>query len=115
MHGRVYVPVTEMPLPNSLLGDIPEHDIRGGISVSIPMECFSYKCLVRGHVLLWFIGIGGLFFWACRLLRNANRKIDRIWCRSLTINREEKMIQLKEEINTLLGQMGKEKKYKIVE
>ena len=32
----------------------------------------------------------------------------------LTINREEKMIQLKEEINTLLGQMGKENKYKIV-
>jgi two-component system sensor histidine kinase/response regulator len=33
----------------------------------------------------------------------------------LTINREEKMIQLKEEINTLLEQMGKKKKYKIVE
>ncbi|MBI5590956.1 MAG: PAS domain S-box protein [Deltaproteobacteria bacterium] len=32
----------------------------------------------------------------------------------LTINREEKMIQLKEEINTLLEQTGKEKKYKIV-
>lgn len=32
----------------------------------------------------------------------------------LTINREEKMIQLKEEINILLGQMGREKKYKIV-
>jgi PAS domain S-box-containing protein len=32
----------------------------------------------------------------------------------LTINREEKMIQLKEEINNLLEQMGKEKKYKIV-
>jgi PAS domain S-box-containing protein len=34
---------------------------------------------------------------------------------SLTINREEKMIQLKEEINTLLEQTGREKKYKIVE
>jgi PAS domain S-box-containing protein len=33
----------------------------------------------------------------------------------LTINREEKMIQLKEEINTLQEQMGKEKRYKIVE
>lgn len=33
----------------------------------------------------------------------------------LTNNREERMIQLKEEINSLLGQMGKEKKYKIVE
>jgi len=33
----------------------------------------------------------------------------------LTINREEKMIQLKEEINSLLEQTGKEKKYKIVE
>ena len=33
----------------------------------------------------------------------------------LTINREEKMIQLKEEINSLLEQAGKEKKYKIVE
>lgn len=33
----------------------------------------------------------------------------------LTINREEKMIQLKEEINLLLEQTGKEKKYKIVE
>jgi hypothetical protein len=32
----------------------------------------------------------------------------------LTINREEKMIQLKEEINTILEQMGREKKYKIV-
>ena len=33
----------------------------------------------------------------------------------LTINREEKMIQLKEEINLLLEQQGREKKYKIVE
>lgn len=33
----------------------------------------------------------------------------------LTINREDKMIHLKEEINTLLEQTGKEKKYKIVE
>jgi PAS domain S-box-containing protein len=32
----------------------------------------------------------------------------------LTINREEKMIQLKEEINALREQMGKEKRYKIV-
>jgi PAS domain S-box-containing protein len=33
----------------------------------------------------------------------------------LTINREEKMIQLKEEINALREQAGKEKRYKIVE
>jgi PAS domain S-box-containing protein len=33
----------------------------------------------------------------------------------LTINREERMIQLKEEINNLLEQAGQEKKYKIVE
>lgn len=33
----------------------------------------------------------------------------------LTINREKMMIQLKEEINTLLVQAGQEKKYKIVE
>ena len=33
----------------------------------------------------------------------------------LTIDREEKMIQLKEEINNILEQTGKEKKYKIVE
>jgi PAS domain S-box-containing protein len=33
----------------------------------------------------------------------------------LTINREEKMIQLKEEVNMLLKQTGREKKYKIVE
>jgi len=33
----------------------------------------------------------------------------------LTINREEKMIQLKEEINTLHEKAGKEKRYKIVE
>jgi hypothetical protein len=33
----------------------------------------------------------------------------------LTINREEMMIQLKQEINTLLEQTGREKKYKIVE
>jgi len=32
----------------------------------------------------------------------------------LTINREERMIQLKEEINSLLEQKGQEKKYKIV-
>ncbi|MFC1726495.1 PAS domain S-box protein, partial [candidate division KSB1 bacterium] len=32
----------------------------------------------------------------------------------LTVNREEKMIQLKEEINTILVQIGKEQKYKIV-
>lgn len=32
----------------------------------------------------------------------------------LTINREEKMIQLKEEINRLLGQLGRPEKYKIV-
>ena len=33
----------------------------------------------------------------------------------VTINREGKMILLKEEINTLLEQTGKEKKYNIVE
>jgi hypothetical protein len=33
----------------------------------------------------------------------------------LTINREEKMIELKEEINTLRERMGEEKKYKIAE
>jgi PAS domain S-box-containing protein len=33
----------------------------------------------------------------------------------LTINREEKMIQLKEEVNNLLEKTGQEKKYKIVE
>lgn len=33
----------------------------------------------------------------------------------LTINREERMIQLKEEINSLLEQAGREKKFKIVE
>jgi PAS domain S-box-containing protein len=33
----------------------------------------------------------------------------------LTINREEKMIRLKEEINTLLEQTGRDKKYTIVE
>lgn len=33
----------------------------------------------------------------------------------LTINREEKMIQLKGEINLLLEQSGKEKKYKVVD
>jgi len=33
----------------------------------------------------------------------------------LTINREEKMIQLKEEINSLLEKIGGDKKYKIVE
>jgi len=33
----------------------------------------------------------------------------------LTINREEKMIQLKEAINLLLEQTGREKKYKIVD
>jgi PAS domain S-box-containing protein len=32
----------------------------------------------------------------------------------LTIGREEKMIELKEEINELMGKLGKEKKYKIV-
>jgi len=32
----------------------------------------------------------------------------------LTINREKQMIQLKEEINLLLEQAGKEQKYKIV-
>ncbi|MBF0227643.1 MAG: PAS domain S-box protein [Desulfobacterales bacterium] len=33
----------------------------------------------------------------------------------LTINREEKMIKLKEEINFLMKQLGKDAKYKIVE
>jgi hypothetical protein len=33
----------------------------------------------------------------------------------LTIDREEKMIELKEEINNLLEQAGNKKKYKIVE
>ena len=33
----------------------------------------------------------------------------------LTINREEKMIQLKKEINDLMQQMGKTEKYKIVD
>jgi hypothetical protein len=33
----------------------------------------------------------------------------------LTVNREEKMIQIKQEINILLEQAGRGKKYKIVE
>jgi hypothetical protein len=33
----------------------------------------------------------------------------------LTMNREERMIQLKEEINNLLEKTGQEKKYQIVE
>jgi hypothetical protein len=33
----------------------------------------------------------------------------------LTIDREEKMIELKQEINTLLGQGGSAPKYRIVE
>ncbi len=33
----------------------------------------------------------------------------------LTVDREEKMIQLKEEINNLMEKKGQEKKYKIVE
>ena len=33
----------------------------------------------------------------------------------LTIDREEKMIELKEEINNLLEQAGNKKKYKVVE
>jgi hypothetical protein len=33
----------------------------------------------------------------------------------MAIGREEKMIELKEQINELLDQMGKDKKYEIVE
>jgi hypothetical protein len=33
----------------------------------------------------------------------------------LTMGREHRMIQLKREINTLLEEMGREKKYRVVE
>lgn len=50
------------------------------------------------------------------LLEESKQQMDELErFNRLTINREEKMIELKEEINTLLEQMGKDKKYKIVE
>ncbi|MCX5818697.1 MAG: PocR ligand-binding domain-containing protein [Deltaproteobacteria bacterium] len=48
-----------------------------------------------------------------RVLQERMEELERF--SHLTINREEKMIQLKEEINLLLEQTGREKKYKIVE
>ena len=50
------------------------------------------------------------------LLEESKQQMDELErFNRLTINREEKMIELKEEINTLLEQTGKDKKYKIVE
>jgi hypothetical protein len=50
------------------------------------------------------------------LLEDSKHQMDELErFNRLTINREEKMIELKVEINDLLEQMNREKKYKIVE
>lgn len=53
-----------------------EGDIRGGISVSIPMEPLwairhiQMLTLSLGHGLLWLIGLGGICLWMLRLRRS---------------------------------------------
>ena len=53
-----------------------EGDIRGGISVSIPMEPHTsilynnMLTLALGHILLWLMGIGGVVFGTQRLSRS---------------------------------------------
>ena len=57
-----------------------EGDIRGGISVSIPMEPLTAiergntLRLAAGHILLWFIGAGGLFLGTRRILVSDSKR-----------------------------------------
>ncbi|MBD3307334.1 DUF3365 domain-containing protein [candidate division KSB3 bacterium] len=65
-----------------------EGDIRGGLSVSIPMqplwkmESLQIFRLVIGHLLLWLAGSGGIVFAAYRLNRSEQDRLraeDELW------------------------------------
>jgi signal transduction histidine kinase len=57
-----------------------EGDVRGGISVSVPMEPLltisreHVLTLALGHVLLWLVGLGGIALGAQRLMRSEGER-----------------------------------------
>ena len=57
-----------------------EGDIRGGISVSVPMEPFediAHMCMLAfglGHVLLWLMGLSGIALGMQRLIRSERKR-----------------------------------------
>lgn len=89
-----------------------EGDVRGGISVSIPMEPF-YKLMynnisssVIGYGFIWILGLGGIFFSSIRILRRTyeREKAEKevlILKEGLEITVAEKTKDLKEKISDL--------------
>lgn len=99
---------------------------RDGILKDFEIQMFNRHKEVRDMLITYlplnFQGEDGLLRWLTDITerKQAEKKLnermeDLERFTRLTIKREGKMIQLKEEINSLLVQMGQEKKYKVVE
>ena len=99
---------------------------RDGIIKNFEIQMFNSHKQVRDMLITYmpinYEGEDGILGWLMDITerkqseREMNKRMEELERFSrLTINREKMMIQLKEEINTLLVQAGQEKKYKIVE
>ncbi|MCE5312533.1 MAG: DUF3365 domain-containing protein [Nitrospiraceae bacterium] len=60
-------------------------DIRGGISIGIPMkqyyasEARAIYTIIGTHVAMWFIGFGGITFFSLRLMKNEKKRRYTEW------------------------------------
>lgn len=99
---------------------------RDGIIKNFEIQMFNSHNQVRDILITYmpinYEGEDGILGWLRDITerkqseKEMNKRVEELERFSrLTINREKMMIQLKEEINTLLVQAGQEKKYKIVE
>ncbi|MGV8057627.1 MAG: PAS domain S-box protein [Smithellaceae bacterium] len=110
-------PEDRAPIVDALKRDgiIKNHEIRmrgaGGAPVDIMLTFLPTIYEDKPSILGWLVDITSLKQTE-KELKERMEDLERF--SRLTINREEKMIQLKEEINSLLEKMGLEKKYKIV-
>ncbi|MDD5169270.1 MAG: PAS domain S-box protein [Syntrophales bacterium] len=96
-------------------GIVRNHDIRmrhvDGYPIDIMFTILPTTYDGKAGALGWLVDISSLKQTE-KELKERMEDLERF--SRLTINREEKMIQLKEEINILLEQTGKERKYRIV-
>ncbi|MCX5813801.1 MAG: PAS domain S-box protein [Proteobacteria bacterium] len=116
---KIYLnPDDRVPIIEALQRDgiVSNYEIRmngaDGSPVDIMLTFLPTTYEDQPSILGWLVDITSLKQ-AEKELKERMEDLERF--SRLTINREEKMIQLKAEINTILEQTGKEKKYKIVE
>jgi len=116
---RIYLnPEDRAPIVEALQRDgiVSNYEIRmrgaDGAPVDIMLTFLPTTYEDQPSILGWLVDISSLKKMQ-EELQERMEDLERF--NRLTINREEKMIQLKEEINLLLEQTGREKKYKIVE